>query len=152
MFLPEAEDLVKLGLWTELFFIAAYGYILFVAANMIGDGSDKLLLLYGPGLIGGLVIPILGAVPDGAIILVSGIGNQPTELLQKEIAIGVGTLAGSTIMLLTIPFGLAIFFGNSELDENGEQRLTKSGKPVKPSKFSWNNGVAVEETIPNSAK
>ena len=32
------------------------------------------------GLIGGLLIPVLGAVPDGAIVLVSGLG----DCAQKE--------------------------------------------------------------------
>jgi len=73
----------------------------------------KLLLLYGPGLIGGLVIPVLGAVPDAAIVLVSGLGSDA----QSQVSIGVGTLAGSTIMLLTIPWALAVFLGSRDYDE-----------------------------------
>lgn len=43
-----------------------YGCILFQAAGLIGDGADHLLLIpsYAP-LVGSLVIPFLGAVPDG---------------------------------------------------------------------------------------
>ena len=85
----------------------AYGFILFKAAVLIGDGSEKLLLIYGPGIVGGLLIPILGAVPDGAIVLVSGLGSDA----QCEVSTGVGTLAGSTIMLLTIPWALSLFLG-----------------------------------------
>ena len=43
------------------------GYVLFAAANVIGDGSDILLTYYGAGIVGGLIIPILGAVPDGMV-------------------------------------------------------------------------------------
>ena len=32
-----------------------------------------------PGVIGGFVIPLLGALPDALIILVSGIGDNPKE-------------------------------------------------------------------------
>ena len=49
-------------LW--LFF--SYGYALFYAANMIGEGSELLLLVPSmAGLVGGVVLPLLGAVPDG---------------------------------------------------------------------------------------
>jgi hypothetical protein len=34
-----------------------------------------------PGLIGGLVLPILGAFPDSILILVSGFGGTPEQVL-----------------------------------------------------------------------
>ena len=51
------------------------------------------------------MLPILGAVPDGAIMLFSGLGPDAQEQMQ----VGVGALAGSTIMLLTVPWGGCIF-------------------------------------------
>lgn len=155
-FLPGAEDLVHLGIWSELFMMIGYGYILFVAANLIGDGCEKLLLIYGPGIVGGLVIPILGAVPDGAIILVSGLGGGSKAELQKQIAVGVGTLAGSTIMLLTVPFAASIWFGSRALGPSGEG-LTHSDSrskkcPLVRDTFLWSDGVTVNSSIPMSAK
>lgn len=70
---------------------------------MISEGSELLLLTPWKGLIGSVVLPILGAVPDGAIVLFSGMGPNAKE----QITVGVGALAGSTIMLLTIPWVLA---------------------------------------------
>lgn len=44
----------------------SYGYALFYAANLIGEGSELLLLVPSmAGLVGGVVLPLLGAVPDG---------------------------------------------------------------------------------------
>ncbi len=44
----------------------SYGYALYYAANMIGEGSELLLLVPSmAGLVGGVVLPLLGAVPDG---------------------------------------------------------------------------------------
>ena len=43
----------------------------------------------------------LSAVPDGAIMLFSGLGPDA----QNQLSVGVGALAGSTIMLLTVPLG-----------------------------------------------
>lgn len=71
------------------------------ASNMISDGSELLLLVPAvAGLVGSVVLPVLGAVPDGAIVLFSGMGDDA----QSQLSVGVGALAGSTIMLLTIPW------------------------------------------------
>lgn len=68
---------------------------------MISDGSELLLLVPAvAGLVGSVVLPVLGAVPDGAIVLFSGMGDNA----QQQLSVGVGALAGSTIMLLTIPW------------------------------------------------
>jgi len=52
---------------TGLFWLfISYGYALFYAANLIGEGSELLLLVPSmEGLVGGVVLPLLGAVPDG---------------------------------------------------------------------------------------
>jgi hypothetical protein len=62
-----------------------------------------------------LAITVLASVPDGAIMLFCGLG--PLEQAQETLAVGVGTLAGSTIMLLTIPFAFSIFNGRVDLDD-----------------------------------
>ena len=105
-----------------------YGFILYKAAVLIGDGSEKLLLVYGPGIVGGLVIPILGAVPDGAIVLVSGLGSAAAA--QCQVSVGVGTLAGSTIMLLTIPWAFSLFLGCRDYDPIKQCAASKpNGRP-----------------------
>lgn len=37
-----------------------YAFILFKASKLIADGSEMLMLVLDPGLIGGLVLPIMG--------------------------------------------------------------------------------------------
>jgi len=109
----------------------AYGYMLFTAANLLSDGSE--LLLFIPqvaGLVGSVVLPVLGAVPDGMMVLFSGLG--PTEKAQQNVAVGVGALAGSTIMLLTVPWFLAVLGGRVDYTQgkcqyNASQKLTKFG-------------------------
>lgn len=49
-----------------------YGLVLLKGANLISDGSEHLLEVVNPGIIGGLLLPILGALPDSAVILFSG--------------------------------------------------------------------------------
>jgi len=123
-------------LW--LFF--SYGYALFYAANMIGEGSELLLLVPSmAGLVGGVVLPLLGAVPDGAIILFSGLGS--IEVAQESLSVGIGALAGSTIMLLTIPWALSIFAGRVDIEE---------GKPRYKKKPKLDPDHSVSETLSNT--
>lgn len=64
-----------------LFLGSVYGYLLMWASNMISDGSELLLLVPAwAGLVGSVILPILGAVPDGCIVLFSGMG--PVEVVQ----------------------------------------------------------------------
>merc|ERR1712137_1523218 len=95
--------------------MGVYGYVLFVASNLISDGSELCLLVpaYAP-LVGSVVLPILGAVPDGIMVMFSGLG--PKSAVQDEIAVGVGALAGSTVMLLTLPWTIGVVAGRVDYD------------------------------------
>lgn len=102
------------GFFQLCFLGAVYGYVLKVASSLISDGSELLLLVPAvSGIVGSIILPILGAVPDGAIVLFSGLG--PREEVQSNVAVGVGALAGSTIMLLTVPWFLTIYAGRVSL-------------------------------------
>lgn len=53
----------------NLFLILAYGFLMFKAATYLSAGSELLLQILGPGIVGGLCLPILGALPDAMLIL-----------------------------------------------------------------------------------
>lgn len=110
------------GMVQILFLSLVYGYLLFMGANLISDGSELLLLIPSlSGIVGSVVLPVLGAVPDGAIVVFSGLGPNA----QDKLDVGVGTLAGSTIMLLTVPWSLSILAGRVNLDSLGRGSYTK---------------------------
>ena len=52
-----------------LFLIIVYGSLMFLAATYLSNGSELLLEILGPGIVGGLFLPILGALPDAMLIL-----------------------------------------------------------------------------------
>jgi Ca2+/Na+ antiporter len=66
-----------------------------------------------------------------AIILFSGLGD--IETAQETLSVGVGALAGSTIMLLTVPWALSIYAGRVDLT-NGKPDYM--GKPKLSSSYS----------------
>jgi len=139
----DPEDVGNTGL---LWLLASYGYILYMAANYISEGSELLTLIpkYS-GIVGSIVLPLLGAVPDGAIMLFSGLGDIATA--QETLSVGVGALAGSTIMLVTLPWSLSVISGRVKFNKKGTpdyrkpknrlhatfcEKMFHSGIPVTP--------------------
>ncbi|KAI6651760.1 hypothetical protein LOD99_5008 [Oopsacas minuta] len=102
--------------------IIFYGLTLAFAAKLISDGAELLLDLGLPaGLIGGVILPILGAVPDCAMIAVSGLG--PKDEAQTQLSVGMGTLAGSTILLLSVAWSVSLLLGRVDLVKEGNRTV-----------------------------
>ncbi|KAG6689199.1 hypothetical protein I3842_11G162700 [Carya illinoinensis] len=106
----------------NIFLIVVYGYLMFLSATYLSNGSELLLEILGPGVVGGLFLPILGALPDAMLILVSGLSGS-TATAQSQVSVGMGLLAGSTIMLLTIIWGTCVIVGKCDLVDSVAQDL-----------------------------
>lgn len=140
---PDSLTLDQL-LWA----FVSYGYVLYLASELISNGSELLLLIPKcAGIVGSIVLPILGAVPDGMMVLFSGFASD-VEKAQQKVAVGIGAQAGSTIMVLTVPLFAAIWAGRVDI-RNGrcDYRGRVSSKLTK--KFSlFSSGV--EPTVQTS--
>lgn len=127
-----------------------YGFILMYASYLITNGSELLLLVPSlAGIVGSVVLPILGAVPDGMIVLFSGLGPNA----QEQLSIGVGALAGSTIMLLTVPWFLSIVGGRVNIEPFTRQPNYKNvPKLYPPHYFDLHyTGVAISPLVHTEA-
>jgi len=145
---PKTLESEEGAIYKILFLMLVYGFILFKASNLISDGSELLLLIPSvAGIVGSVVLPILGAVPDGMIVLFSGIGPDA----QVQLSVGVGALAGSTIMLLTIPWFCSLLAGRVSLDENGVGYYKKKEKLVEPKWSLTRTGTNVKDGLRYSA-
>ncbi|MED6121868.1 hypothetical protein PIB30_034101 [Stylosanthes scabra] len=101
----------------NVFLMLVYGYLMFLAAKSLSAGSEILLQILGPGIIGGLFLPLLSSLPDATIILASGLsGNKETA--QSQVSVGMGLLAGSNVMLLTILWGSCLIVGRCDLENS----------------------------------
>lgn len=83
-----------------------------------------------------------------AIILFSGLGS--IEVAQESLSVGIGALAGSTIMLLTVPWGLSVFAGRVDILDGNKPNYTK--RPKLTEDAGWKHtlshtGVAVTDEI-----
>jgi len=131
-----------------LFLTIIYAVVLYQSSNLISGGSELLLLVPSvAGLVGSIVLPILGAVPDGVMTLFSGLGEDA----QTEVALGMGVLAGSTVMLLTFPWFLAVLAGRVPLDRTGEAVYKKSPETKGKSGGLFDSGVSFNDDIKKNA-
>jgi Ca2+/Na+ antiporter len=137
-----------------IFYTLFFGYILYYASNLISDGSELLLLVpQFSAIIGSVVLPVLGAVPDGMMVLFSGMGADA----QSQVSVGVGTLAGSTIMLLTLPWAVSVWFGRVNIDDGVPRYKVKKDKRLNDSGMSLvqklgRTGVGIGDEIRDNAK
>ncbi|XP_060209294.1 sodium/calcium exchanger NCL-like [Lycium barbarum] len=99
------------------FLILVYGYLMFLGAMYLSAGSELLLEILGPGLIGGLFLPVLGALPDAMLIFVSGISGG-SAAAQSQVSVGMGLLAGSTVMLITVIWGICCIVGKCDIQNS----------------------------------
>jgi hypothetical protein len=142
-FIPVDEPLEEVNVSQLTFLTVIYAYVIFQASGFISDGSELLLLIPSvAGLVGSIVLPILGAVPDGVMMLFSGASAHP----QEDIASGVGVLAGSTVMLLTLPWVIAILFGGVPIGEDGTLRYGRHEGSA------CGKGIAIDKSIKKGAK
>lgn len=49
--------------------LVVYGYASYLAARLLWQASELLLTVIKPGIIGGLLLPIVGAFPDAMILI-----------------------------------------------------------------------------------
>jgi Ca2+/Na+ antiporter len=141
-FLPCTETILG-----NLFLILVYGFFMFKAATFLSSGSELLLEILGPGIVGGLFLPILGALPDALLILVSGLSGSK-ETAQSQVLIGMGLLAGSTVMLLTLLWGTCIIVGKSDLSEDSTSIDSQDTKGFNLTK----SGVSTDKQTSDAAK
>ncbi|GAM24777.1 hypothetical protein SAMD00019534_079520, partial [Acytostelium subglobosum LB1] len=100
-----------------------------------------LFKVLSPGIIGGLLLPLLGTLPDAAIILVSCLGGTPLEIQHKVV---VGSLTGGNTFLITIPWAIAVFRGRCDFSE-----ITGLAKNKTYTGWSWRKcGVSVMSYTP----
>ncbi|KAL4375792.1 hypothetical protein GQ457_02G037970 [Hibiscus cannabinus] len=92
------------SVYGNIFLIFVYEYLLFRGESYLGYGGEQMFKILGPGFFGASAFQILGALPESLILLASGLMNSK-EVAQEYAYTGVGLLAGSSILLLTLIWG-----------------------------------------------
>ncbi|KAJ3679700.1 hypothetical protein LUZ60_017711 [Juncus effusus] len=116
-FLPCSSSIVG-----NIFLAIVYGFFMFTSATWLSTGCEMLLQIMGPGIVGGLCLPILGSLPDALLILVSGLAGS-SEDAQNQLPIGMGLLAGSTILTLTLLWGTCVLVGKCDFNDGNHMSI-----------------------------
>ncbi|OIW08229.1 hypothetical protein TanjilG_15190 [Lupinus angustifolius] len=101
----------------HLFLILVYEYLLFHGESYLAAGGEQVFKILGPGIFGASAFDILGALPESLILLVTGL-NSDKESAQHYASNGVGLLAGSSILLLTVVWGTCVIIGSQKLKDD----------------------------------
>ncbi|XP_027191850.1 sodium/calcium exchanger NCL-like [Cicer arietinum] len=102
------------NIFGHLFLILVYEYLLFHGESYLAAGGEQIFKILGPGVFGASVFDILGALPESLILVVTGLSSDK-ESAQEYASTGVGLLAGSSILLLTLVWGTCVIVGKQNL-------------------------------------
>ncbi|OWM78689.1 hypothetical protein CDL15_Pgr002860 [Punica granatum] len=97
-----AESLLE-----SFFLVLVYGFVMFRGSKLANEGRQALLKIFTPGITSAMFLSLASSLPTAIVILVSGLRGSKSSA-QDQIFIGMGSLAGSTIMLLTLLWGSCI--------------------------------------------
>ncbi|KAG5561809.1 hypothetical protein RHGRI_004751 [Rhododendron griersonianum] len=103
-------------LWGQLFLILAYEYLISLGNNYVSEGSELFFNMIGPGIFGASLFHILGTIPMVVLMLASGLKASTTSV-EEQAEMGMGFLAGSAVMLLTLVWGSCIAFGSTDFSK-----------------------------------
>ncbi len=69
----------------------------FVAAELVADGTDKIEPLMGQGMAGGVVLGLLGSLPETIFVIIAVLAGSP--------GVAIGSAIGGNIILFTLGLG-----------------------------------------------
>ncbi|CAA2981627.1 sodium calcium exchanger NCL2-like [Olea europaea subsp. europaea] len=97
----------------HLFLILVYEYLLFHGESYVASGGERIFKILGPGIFGACAFQVIGSLPEALILLASGLLSSK-DVAEECVLTGVGLLAGSTILLLSLLWGTCVILANQD--------------------------------------
>ncbi|KAK3030268.1 hypothetical protein RJ639_039851 [Escallonia herrerae] len=123
-FLPCSNTLLG-----HLFLVLVYEYLMIHGESYVAAGGERIFKILGPGVFGASAFQVLGALPESLILLASGLSNSK-ELAQEYVFTGVGLLAGSTILVLTVIWGTCVIAGRRDFPSSLTSPSPRGSNPT----------------------
>ncbi|XP_073122308.1 sodium/calcium exchanger NCL2-like [Henckelia pumila] len=124
------------NVWGLLFLIVVYEILLSLAGQYIASGSEKFFEIIGPGVFGASLFQFLGTFPQIIIVLESSLSGS-RDAAQQRATLGMGLVAGTTVMLLTLIWGASVILGSYDLsvantadNSNDKNKITLKGRGI----------------------
>ncbi|KAL0442692.1 UNVERIFIED_CONTAM: Sodium/calcium exchanger NCL2 [Sesamum latifolium] len=102
------------NVWGLLFLIVVYEFLLSLGGKYVATGSNLFFQIIGPGIFGASLFQLLGTFPQIVLILVSTLSGSQ-EAAQQRASLGMGLVAETTVMLLTLIWGTSVVLGSYDL-------------------------------------
>ncbi|KAM1311226.1 hypothetical protein PS1_007708 [Malus domestica] len=117
----------------HVFLMVVYEYLLFHGESYLAAGGEQIFKILGPGVFGASAFHVIGALPESLLLLASGFFNSK-EVAQEYVYTGVGLLAGSSILSLTILWGTCVIVSSQQFSDN---QSSKASNESDSSLLSW---------------
>ncbi|XP_047319954.1 sodium/calcium exchanger NCL2-like [Impatiens glandulifera] len=124
----------------HLFLVVVYEYLLFHAESYVANGGKRIFKLQGPGFLGTSAFQVLGFLPEAIILLASGL-LEDKEVAKEYVLTGVGLLAGSTTLLLTLLWGTCILIAAQDFPSS-----------TNPTNFLTGRGITTDSETKHMAR
>ncbi|XP_048229673.1 sodium/calcium exchanger NCL1-like [Ricinus communis] len=133
--------------WGQLFLMIVYEYLLSLSAKYISEGSELFLETSGTeNIFSANLFQMLGMFPQVILVLVAAVGGE-ADTVETMAEMGMGLLAGSVIMNLTLIWGSVVAFGSYDLSQTSTSSNTES-----QNKFSLTGyGVTTDDKTKHTA-
>lgn len=142
------------NVWGLLFLIVIYEILLSLGERYVANGSEQFFEIIGPGgIFGASLFQFLGTIPQVIIVLVSSLSGT-TEAAQQRAQLGMGMVAGSTVMFLTLIWGTCVLVGSYDLseatppDNTGNQKTLKGFGVVTDVQTSYTARIMLLTLVP----
>ncbi|XP_051124984.1 sodium/calcium exchanger NCL2-like [Andrographis paniculata] len=117
------------NVWGLLFLIVVYELLLSIGEQYVSTGSELFFQIIGPGVVGASLFQLLGTIPQIVLILFSSLSGSD-EAAQQRANLGIGLIAGTAAMLLTLVWGIVVVLGSYDLSEasTADDQTTNSSR------------------------
>ncbi|KAI3466071.1 hypothetical protein Pfo_022734 [Paulownia fortunei] len=115
----------------HLFLILVYEFLLFHGESYVASGGERIFKILGPGVFGASAFQVIGSLPEALILLASGLLSNE-ETAQECVVTGVGLLAGSTILLLTLVWGTCVILGSQDFQNHFHSNPSDNSRKQNP--------------------
>ncbi|OMO74857.1 Calcium-binding EF-hand [Corchorus capsularis] len=146
------------SIYGHLFLILVYEYLLFRGESYLAHGGEQIFKILGPGFFGASAFQVICALPESLILLASGLLSTKEDA-QEYAYTGVGLLAGSSILLLTIVWGTCLIVARQNLHHGAEYSILDANANSASSfsfqkllHYSKRNGITTDQETTYTAR
>ncbi|WOH11905.1 hypothetical protein DCAR_0831401 [Daucus carota subsp. sativus] len=99
-----------------IFQMIVYQYMLMLGEKLLTQGSNNIFNILGTGIFGASLFRVLMVLPGLVMFIVSGVFADSGNA-QQQVSLGVAVYTGTTVLYVTLLWGMCVIFGRTESQE-----------------------------------